>query len=307
MNSSVLNSLCYTVGWFWCVLVGIHGYPILAAMGAIILTFIQLYHIKQRDVGLYIQDLFLVVFSIPLGILIELFFTQIGFIKYSNTTIAFPPIWIISLYPLFSLLINHSLKVVKKSYPISFLMGFLGAPLSYMAGRSLGGLTFPYSMPYTWIILGISWGLFLCILVKIARILEKSVAGTLKDRDSKETLKLLYDGDCPLCNREICMLQPRDRLGKIKFVDIASKEYTPKEHGNVDYNTAMLQIHAVDSNGNLLVGLPAFAKVYARCNLLLASTMLRIPFMQLFLGPIYRLFASKRLWITGRTNLKDES
>lgn len=301
-NEFVLRSLCYTVGWFWCVLFGIHRQLILATIGAVILIFFQLCYTKRKNIALYIQDAILVLFSVPLGTLLETFFIQTKLILYVNTTNKLPPVWIIFLYPLFSLLLNHSLKIIKKSYLVSFLFGFLGAPLSYIAGISLGGLTFQYPLIQTWIMIGICWGLFLCLLTKITNIVGKAAAETLEDRDSKTILELLYDGECPICKREICILQKKDRQTSIKFVDISSKEFSPSNHNNIDYQTAMSQIHAVDCKGNVLVGIPAFAAVYARCQLLVTSTLLRLPFIKSLLKPIYTLFAKNRLSMTGRMN-----
>ncbi|MDP1880069.1 MAG: DUF2878 family protein [Parachlamydiaceae bacterium] len=302
MNLSILNSLCYLVGWFWCVLFGIYGHFILASIGAVFLILLQLYCAKIKDIGLYIQDLLLVVFIFPLGVLLEIFFMQTNLIHYVNTDKMVPPIWIVFLYPLFSLLINHSLRIIKKNYLSSFLFGFLGAPLSYLAGISLGGLTFSYSLIQTWIMIGISWGLFLCLLTKIANIVEKATTETLEDRDSKTNFKLLYDGECPICKREICILQKKDIQKTVKFIDISSKDFSQFDNNNIDYNTAMSQIHAIDANGNRLVGIPAFATVYARCQLLVVSTLLRIPFIKIILKPLYILFAKNRLWFTGRMN-----
>jgi hypothetical protein len=176
MNLSFLNSLCYTIGWFWCVLFGIQGQSVVATIGAVFLILFQLYCTKIKDIVLYTQDMLLVIFSVPLGVLLEIFFIETKLIHYPNTLKMFPPIWIVLLYPLFSLLFNHSLKIIKRNYLISFLFGFLGAPLSYIAGISLGGLTFPYPLLQTWIMIGICWGLFLCLLVKIANIVEKATA-----------------------------------------------------------------------------------------------------------------------------------
>lgn len=302
MNLSLLNGLCYTIGWFWCVLFGIHGQSIVAAIGAVFLISLQLYCIKIKDISLYIQDVLLVMFSVPLGALLETFFIQTNLVRYASTNKMLPPIWIVLLYPLFSLLFNHSLKIIKKNYAASFLFGFLGAPMSYIAGVSLGGLTFPYPFLQTWIMIGICWGLFLCLFTKIANIVEKAAAETLEDRDSKSSFKLLYDGECPICKREICILQKKDGQNKINFIDISSKEFSPFENRNIDYNTAMSQIHAIDGKGNLLVGISAFAAVYANCQLLVASTLLRIPFIKWMLNPLYTLFAKNRLWLTGRMN-----
>lgn len=302
MNLSLLNSLCYTVGWFWCVLFGIHGQSIVATIGAVFLILFQLYCTKIKDIALYIQDVLLIIFSIPLGALLEIFFIQMNLIEYATTSKMLPPIWIVLLYPLFSLLLNHSLKIIKKNYLTSFLFGFLGAPLSYVAGISLGGLTFPYPLLQTWIMIGICWGLFLCLLAKIANSVEKATAETLEDRDAMNNLKLLYDGECPICKREICFLQKKNIQNKVNFIDISAKEFSSFENNNIDYNTAMSQIHAIDSKGNLLVGIAAFAAVYASCQQLVISTLLRIPFLKIILKPLYSLFAKKRLWLTGRLN-----
>lgn len=302
MNLSLLNSLCYTAGWFWCVLFGIHGQSFLAVIGVVFLIALQLYCAKVQEISLYIQDLLLVLVSIPLGTLLETLFIQTNLIHYSSTASMLPPIWIVFLYPLFSLQINHSLKSIKKNNLRSFQFGFFGAPLSYVAGHSLGGLTFPYPLPPTWFIIGICWGLFFCLLAKIGNTIEKAATETLKDLHSKIRLKLLYDGECPLCKREICLLQKRDNQSKINFVDISTKDFSPSENNNIDYNTAMSQIHAIDGKGNVLVGIPAFATVYARCHLLVISTLLRLPLIEWILKPLYKLFAKKRLWITGRTN-----
>lgn len=288
---NLLNSLCYTIGWFWCVILGIHGHPIIAALGAIFLIVLQLYYAKSKDISLYIQDMLLVGFSIPLGALLELFFIQTNTIQYGQN--AFPPIWIIAIYPLFALVLNHTLSFLKKSSFAAFLIGFFAAPFSYFGGSSLGGLTFEYSPYLTWIIIGTGWGLFLCLLIQIANSIEKAANETLEE--SKKPLELLYDGDCPLCKREICMLKKLDR--QTKFIDIASKDFT---HPKVDYKTAMAEMHAVDTQGNILKGIPAFAAVYARSQLLIASTLFRLPFVQSILRPFYNLFAKNRLWLTGR-------
>jgi predicted DCC family thiol-disulfide oxidoreductase YuxK len=300
MNLSILNSFCYTVGWFWCVLLSIHGHPVLAIIGVAFLILFQLYFTKINDVSLYIQGVILVIFSIPIGALLEIFFSATGLIHYANTSKILPPIWIILLYPLFALLLNHSLKIIKKNYFTSFIMGFLGAPLSYIAGNSLGALTFSHPVKLTWVIIGISWGFFLCFLVKIERVIESATTETLEDSKSEKSLKLLYDGECPICQREICILQRKNNQNRIKFVDIAAKDFSPLEKNNIDYNTAMTEIHAIDDKGNFLIGIQAFATVYARCNLLVISTLLRIPFVKKILKPLYALFAKKRLWLTGR-------
>jgi predicted DCC family thiol-disulfide oxidoreductase YuxK len=42
-----------------------------------------------------------------------------------------------------------------------------------------------------------------------------------------KTVEVFYDGDCPLCVREIRMLRRKDRAAKIVFTDIAAPTFDP--------------------------------------------------------------------------------
>lgn len=178
MNLSLLNSLCYTLGWFWCVLFGIRGQSIVATIGAVFLILFQLYWTKIKDIALYIQDVLLVIFSVPLGALLEIFFIQTNLIHYANTTKMFPPIWIVFLYPLFSLLLNHSLKIIKK-LPSIFSIRFSRCSSELYCGYFVRRINFSIptspNLGHDWNL----WGLFLCLLVKIANIVEKATAESL--------------------------------------------------------------------------------------------------------------------------------
>ena len=49
-------------------------------------------------------------------------------------------------------------------------------------------------------------------------------------------IKMLYDGDCPLCMREVNMLQRRDAgIGRIEFVDIASPDYDASANAGISF------------------------------------------------------------------------
>ncbi|KAF0891021.1 hypothetical protein E2562_005115 [Oryza meyeriana var. granulata] len=93
----------------------------------------------------------------------------------------------------------------------------------------------------------------------------------LKDgRNSSESwrIKMLYDGDCPLCMREVNMLRERNKsYGSIKFVDISSKDYSPQGNQNLDYETAMGRIHAILSDGTVVTDVEAFRRLYEEVGL----------------------------------------
>ena len=77
-------------------------------------------------------------------------------------------------------------------------------------------------------------------------------------------IKLLYDGECPLCLREVNFLKEKDAgRGLVNFVDIGDDNYNPQENGNIDYETAMGKIHAILSDGTIIKNVEVFRQVYA--------------------------------------------
>ncbi|GMY24596.1 DUF393 domain-containing [Fagus crenata] len=82
------------------------------------------------------------------------------------------------------------------------------------------------------------------------------------------TIKMLYDGDCPLCMREVDMLRERNkRYGTIKFVNISSNDYSPEENQDLDYKTVMGRIHAILSDGTVVTDVEAFRRLYEQVGL----------------------------------------
>ena len=59
-------------------------------------------------------------------------------------------------------------------------------------------------------------------------------------KDSQE-IKMLYDGDCPLCMREVNMLRKRDKdQNKIGFVDISAQDYSPEANAGISYEQVIM-------------------------------------------------------------------
>ncbi|KAL0421824.1 UNVERIFIED_CONTAM: putative protein, chloroplastic [Sesamum latifolium] len=91
---------------------------------------------------------------------------------------------------------------------------------------------------------------------------------TQKPSSENWKIKMLYDGDCPLCMREVDMLRERnENYGTIKFVDISSDEYSPEDNQGLDYETVMGRIHAIQSDGTVVTDIEAFRKLYEAVDL----------------------------------------
>jgi hypothetical protein len=67
-------------------------------------------------------------------------------------------------------------------------------------------------------------------------------------------IRMLYDGECPLCMKEVNFLQQRDAgAGAIDFVDIAASGYSPSQNAGLEYETVMGEIHALLPDGTIIV------------------------------------------------------
>jgi predicted DCC family thiol-disulfide oxidoreductase YuxK len=113
-------------------------------------------------------------------------------------------------------------------------------------------------------------------------------------------IRVLFDGACPLCEREIRMLERLDRgRGCVDFEDISQPAFDPVIYG-LDAEQVMARIHGVLPDGSVIEGLEVFRRVYAAVGLgwLLAPT--RWPLLRGISEAGYRIFAQNRLRWTGR-------
>lgn len=122
---------------------------------------------------------------------------------------------------------------------------------------------------------------------------------------SQWKIKILYDGDCPLCLREINFLQKRDAdRGLVKFVDITDKNYTPEENGGIDFETAMERIHGILPDGTVVKDLEVFRRVYQVLGIGWVYAPTKLPIIGAIANWIYNIWANWRLALTGRPDLK---
>ncbi|KAK3141208.1 hypothetical protein QOZ80_4BG0330840 [Eleusine coracana subsp. coracana] len=119
-------------------------------------------------------------------------------------------------------------------------------------------------------------------------------------------IKMLYDGDCPLCMREVNMLRERNESYRaIKFVDISSKDYSPKENQGLDYETAMGRIHAIESDGTVVTDVEAFRRLYEEVGLGWVYAVTKYEPVATIANTVYGVWAKYRMQITGRPPLEE--
>ncbi len=117
-------------------------------------------------------------------------------------------------------------------------------------------------------------------------------------------IKLLYDGQCPLCLREVNFLKRRDNgRGLVAFVDIADDAYNPADNGGVDFETAMGRIHAVRVDGTVIQNVEVFRQIYDILGIGWIYAVTKLPVIGPLVDWLYEIWADWRLPLTGRSPL----
>ncbi|MEM9538422.1 MAG: DUF393 domain-containing protein [Cyanobacteria bacterium P01_E01_bin.42] len=118
-------------------------------------------------------------------------------------------------------------------------------------------------------------------------------------------IKILYDGQCPLCLREVRFLQQRDAgRGLVAFVDIAREEYNPAQHGNIDFEMAMGRIHALLPDGTIVKNVEVFRRTYEILGMGWIYAATKLPLIGAIADRLYGIWADYRLFLTGRPSLE---
>jgi predicted DCC family thiol-disulfide oxidoreductase YuxK len=112
-------------------------------------------------------------------------------------------------------------------------------------------------------------------------------------------VEVFYDGECPLCTREIDMLRRRDRRKRIVFTDIRATGFDAGSIG-VSREALMARIHGRLPDGTIIEGVEVFRRLYAAVGFERAARMSRLPGVAPLLEAAYGAFAKQRLRLTGR-------
>ena len=143
-----------------------------------------------------------------------------------------------------------------------------------------------------------------------------SVEASAADEKKRQwDLKLLYDGECPLCVKEVEMLRRRDAAfnggndgsvgGKLELVDIAAKTYDARANAGISFERAMGKIHAIERDDTVITGIDAFRRAYETVGLGWVYAVTKLPLINQAADAVYQVWADNRLSMTGRGTMEE--
>tara|TARA_Y100000766_G_C18835772_1_gene570354 strand:+ start:232 stop:630 length:399 start_codon:yes stop_codon:yes gene_type:complete len=118
-------------------------------------------------------------------------------------------------------------------------------------------------------------------------------------------LTIFFDGDCPLCLREVDFLQSRNQKGYLKFININCSDFDLYINHEITYKKAMERIHALRSDGSLIKDIEVFQEAYELIGLGWVYAPTKLPIINKLVEFLYGLWAKYRLKITFRPPLED--
>jgi predicted DCC family thiol-disulfide oxidoreductase YuxK len=112
-------------------------------------------------------------------------------------------------------------------------------------------------------------------------------------------VEVFFDGECPLCMREIGLLRKLDKASRIRFTDIQAVDFDPASTG-LGFSQLMQRIHGRLPGGEPIEGIEVFRRLYAAVGFRRSVAVSRWPGVSQLLELVYSLFAKNRLRLTGR-------
>lgn len=85
---------------------------------------------------------------------------------------------------------------------------------------------------------------------------------SIKKTDTGSQITVFYDGQCPLCSREIAHYKKRSGADTINWVDVTSTVNLLENYG-IDVTDALAYFHVRSSDGTIYKGAYAFAELWA--------------------------------------------
>lgn len=112
-------------------------------------------------------------------------------------------------------------------------------------------------------------------------------------------VEAFFDGACPLCRREVGLLQRWDRRQCVRFTDISDPAFDPRALGKTP-EELMARMHGRLADGTWVEGVEVFRRLYAAIGFGPLVWFTRFPGVSQLLNLGYSVFARNRLWLTGR-------
>jgi hypothetical protein len=181
MQKTIINFVGFQIGWFACVLGGAHAMPWL---GPLIAAPILAWHLYQTPV--WEKETKLIVMIAIAGSAFDQFLLWLDWIQYpvSSWPSWLLPIWMTTLWLLFSSTLNVSLRWMRGKHLVAMLFGAIGGPVAYLAGQKLGAMDL-VAQTNALIVLAVGWGLMMPAMLWLSTLFDGHPTGEQRHTEAQ--------------------------------------------------------------------------------------------------------------------------
>jgi predicted DCC family thiol-disulfide oxidoreductase YuxK len=111
---------------------------------------------------------------------------------------------------------------------------------------------------------------------------------------AEHRFKLLYDGECPFCRREVAMLRRLDKSNSLATEDITAIGFDPAKYG-LTHDAVTGVLHGVFPDGRIVSRLEAIREAYRAVGLGWLVAPMDLPGIHWALDRMYGVFARNRV------------
>lgn len=123
--------------------------------------------------------------------------------------------------------------------------------------------------------------------------------------DSSPQFRLLYDGLCPICSREIKKLKQMDHDNQLALIDITDPQFDPSPWG-LKIEDVHQQLHLIRPDGTIVTAMNAVREMYRAIGKGWLMSWTGWPVLRPIFDLLYRIFARYRLKLS-KADCKDHT
>jgi hypothetical protein len=158
----LLNILLFQLGWWGCFIAASQKLSLWSlGTGIVFVLFCHFFLVVDKKVRF--KELYFILVTASLGYIADSLWFNLNIVRFSWDFFSMAPLWMFAMWLVFPMAIGHSFSWLERRYIITFLVGGIGAPLSYRFGSSFDLIYF--DSPKVLIIYGVYWGIFMNFIV----------------------------------------------------------------------------------------------------------------------------------------------
>jgi len=120
-----------------------------------------------------------------------------------------------------------------------------------------------------------------------------------------DTIKILYDGNCGLCSKEINYYNKIDKKNVFEWINVYTDDFYLKKLAILK-TEALMELHAIDKEGNVYKGVDSFILIWKNLSFLWSILGILVSFYPIYVIAkfAYKKFAIKRFNKLGYCDMK---